>query len=75
MTLEEGAMEYAIINLDVSNDEKCELLQTKLIISHARWSADDLRNRMEKRFSPWLVQEAIKEAQQTLKLLGLEQPD
>jgi hypothetical protein len=73
-TLEEMAMKYAFIDLDVVPTH-INIGSVRLRYSDDEWELDNIRRQMDTLFGCYETQEAIKEAVMAVKLLGLEKKD
>lgn len=71
--LAEMAMQYALASVDQTKMKDLALFGLTIITDPHEWDAELLLYNMERQFSPYAVQEAIKEARQTLKLLGFKE--
>lgn len=70
-TLDEMAMQYALLTIDNPKMKDLSLFGLTIVANPHEWDAELLLYNMERQFSPYFVQEAIKDARQTLKLLGV----
>jgi hypothetical protein len=63
------AMQYAIISVGVDWDRAEGLAQLKLTIPFDEWKASELKHRMEQQFDVYEVQQAIKRAEEIVKMV------
>lgn len=68
-TLEEMAMQYAIIHIGVDKDRAEGLFDLRPKIPFDEWQAEDLKHRMEREFDVYAVQEAIKQAEEIVRMV------
>ena len=73
-TLDELAMEYAIVSLGIDPDKAEGVFDLKPKTSSAEWQAEDLKNRMCQQASVYHVDQAIKRALEIVKMVIPENP-